>query len=411
MLGAADERRRRGLRRMRSIALALLLLAAAIFVVTHGREGGWAYLNAAAEAGMVGAVADWFAVTALFRHPLGIPVPHTAIIPERKDAIGRSLEDFVTDNFLTADNVRLRLANAQVPLRVAQWLTRPGNAERIVRESAPALARGLDSIDDREVADLLQRILLPRLAEEPVAPLGGHLLEGILRDRSHVGVVDTLVTEAHAWVRDNQETVASVIGARAPWWSPKWLDDTVITRIHAEIVSWLEEVRDDPDHRMRQAVDRFLGQLAYDLQHDPDTMARAESLKEHMLEHPAMADSLMSLWTSVRRALTEALADEDGELRARLVRALQDLGERVQHDQQLRGILDERLSQAAGHVVTTYGREISAVISQTIERWDGDEAARRIELHVGRDLQFIRINGTVVGALAGLVIYALSQLL
>ncbi len=396
---------------MQGIALGLLVIVAIIFVVTHGHSGVWAYVNAAAEAGMVGAVADWFAVSALFRHPMRLPIPHTAIIPERKDAIGRSLEDFVTDNFLTADNVQQRLAAAQVPLRIGQWLREPGNAERVVRESAPALARGLTSIDDREVADLLGRILLPRLAREPVAPLGGHLLEGILQDRSHVGVVDTLADEAYVWVRDNEETVAAIIGARAPWWSPKWLDDTVTARIHVELVAWLKEVRDNPQHRVREAIDRFLGQLAHDLQHDPDTMARAEALKERVLAHPSVTDSLLSLWGSVRQALVEALVDEDGELRARLALALRDLGERITSDEDFRSILDRRLEQIAGHVVTTYGREISGVISQTIERWDGQEAARRIELHVGRDLQFIRINGTVVGALAGLVIYALSQLL
>ena len=411
ILGEADAARRRGLRRMRTIALGLLVLAAVVFVLTHGHGGGWGYVNAAAEAAMVGAVADWFAVTALFRHPLGLPVPHTAIIPERKDSIGRSLEDFVTDNFLTAENVQMRLAAAQVPLRIGGWLTRPGNAERVVRESAPALARGLQSVDDQEVADLLERIVLPRLAREPIAPLGGHLLEGILQDRSHVGLVDLAIREIYVWVQENEDTIASIIGARAPWWSPKWLDDTVIARIHVELMSWLKDVRDDPDHQMRQALDHFLGQLAHDLQHDPSTMAKAESLKEHVLAHPSVSASLVSLWGSVRQAIVEALLDEHGELRARLVRALRDLGGRLTTDAELRESLDRRLGDVAGHVVSTYGHEISTVISQTIDRWDGDEASRRIELHVGRDLQFIRINGTVVGGLVGLLIHALAQFL
>ncbi|WP_246241798.1 DUF445 domain-containing protein [Flexivirga aerilata] len=411
VLGVADEERRRGLRRMRLVATSLLLVAAVIFVLTHGHGGVWGYVNAAAEAAMVGAVADWFAVTALFRHPLGLKVPHTAIIPERKDSIGRSLEDFVTDNFLTADNVQQRLATAQVPLRVGRWLQQPANAQRVVSESAPALARGVSSISDEEVGDLLHRIVLPRLAKEPIAPLMGTLLEGVVRDDSHRQLVDLVVRELHDWVRDNEETVSSIIGARAPWWSPRWLDETVTARLHLELVRWLADVRDNPDHQMRKAVDKLLAELADKLQHDPATMAQTEQLKEQALAHPSVGTSLVGMWGSVKRVLVEALQDEHGELRERMARALVDLGTRITTDDALRASLDRRLGQVAGHVVTTYGHEISTVISQTIDRWDGDEASKRIELHVGRDLQFIRINGTVVGGLVGLLIYSLAQLL
>ncbi|NHN56061.1 DUF445 domain-containing protein [Calidifontibacter sp. DB0510] len=396
---------------MRAVALSLLLLAAVIFVLTHGRGGVWGYVNAASEAAMVGAVADWFAVTALFRRPLGLPIPHTAIIPERKQTIARSLEDFVTDNFLTADNVRTRLQSAEVMLRVGRWLQEPANARRAVAEASPALARGVSSVKDSEVAELLDRILLPRLGREPIAPLAGSLLEGVVRDGSHRGLVDLGVTQLHDWVIANEETVSQILATRAPWWSPKSLDDIVIRRVHAEMVTWLADVRDNPDHRVREALDEFLRELAGRLQTDPDTQAKAEALKLTVLEHPSVAGSLVSLWGSVRRALVEALGDEDGELRARMARALGDLGGRIVTDASFRASLDRRLADAVVYMVTTYGRELSTVISQTIDRWDGREASQRIELHVGRDLQFIRINGTVVGGLVGLLIYTLAQLL
>jgi uncharacterized membrane-anchored protein YjiN (DUF445 family) len=368
-------------------------------------------VNAAAEAAMVGAVADWFSVTALFRHPLGLKVPHTAIIPERKDSIGHSLEDFVADNFLTAENVQQRLATAQVPLRAGRWLARPANASRVVTESAPALAKGINSISDAEVGDFLGRIVLPRLAREPVSPLLGSLLEGVVRDDSHRQLVDLVVRELHDWVRDNEATVTSLIGSRAPWWTPRWVDDTVATRLHTELVRWLADIRDTPDHQVRQAIDDLLAKLADNLQNDPTTMERAEQLKVRVLSHPSVNDSLVGMWQSVKRFVVESLEDPESDLRARLVRALSDLGGRIVTDDALRASLDRRLGEVTGHVVTTYGHEISTVISQTIERWDGDEASQRIELHVGRDLQFIRINGTVVGGLVGLVIYSLSQLL
>ncbi|GAB3585145.1 DUF445 domain-containing protein [Calidifontibacter terrae] len=411
ILGEADEQRRRGLRRMRALALSLLVFAAIVFVVTHGHGGGWGYVNATAEAAMVGAVADWFAVTALFRHPLGLPIPHTAIIPKRKDSIAVSLEDFVTENFLTEDNVQTRLEAAQVPARVGRWLQLPGSAERVVAELAPALAKGVASVQDDEVRRLLDRILLPRLGREPVGPLAGHLLEGVLADRSHRGLVDLGVRELHDWVSSNQGTIVDLLQQRAPWWSPKWLDDTVSTRVHTEIVAWLADVRDSPDHSARVALDNLLASLARDLQHDPDTIAKAEALKVRFLEHPSVAGSLVSLWGSVRTAIVEALADPGGELRERMAVALRDLGRRVTDDAEFRGSLDRRLAEVVGFAVRTYGRELSTVISQTIDRWDGNEAAERIELHVGRDLQFIRINGTVVGGLVGLLIYTVSQLL
>jgi len=410
-LSPADLQRRTRLRRMRLIAGSLLVAAAIVFVLTHDRGGVWGYVNAAAEAAMVGAVADWFAVTALFRHPLGLKVPHTAIIPERKDSIGHSLEDFVTDNFLTAENVQQRLATAQVPLRVGRWLADPANAARVVTESAPALAKGIDSISDAEVGDFLGRVLLPRLAREPVSPLLGTLLEGVVRDDSHRQVVDLVVRELHDWVRDNEQTVTSLIGSRAPWWSPRWLDDTVAARLHVELVRWLADIRDNPDHQVRRAIDDLLAKLADNLQNDPATMERTETLKVRVLSHPSVGDSLVGMWQSVKRVVVESLNDPDSDLRERLARAICDLGNRIVTDDGLRASLDRRLGEISGHVVTTYGHEISTVISQTIERWDGDEASRRIELHVGRDLQFIRINGTVVGGLVGLVIYSLAQLL
>ncbi|UIJ33511.1 DUF445 domain-containing protein [Allobranchiibius sp. GilTou73] len=396
---------------MRTVALGLLLLAAVIFVLTHGHGGVWGYVNAAAEAAMVGAVADWFAVTALFRHPMGVPIPHTAIIPERKDAIGASLEDFVAENFLTPDTVQERLAAAQIPARVGRWLAVRDNSVRVVRTAAPPLARGLESIDDREVLELLDRLVLPRLSREPIAPLAGHLLEGILRDRSHTSLVDLGVRELHDWVAANPETIVAILGSRAPWWSPKWLDDTVTSRIHLEILRFLADVRDDPEHQTRQALDHLLGQLAHDLQHDEATMAQAESLKEHLLKHPSVPGTVLALWASVRTAIVDGLRDEDSDLHARLSRALTDAGERLGTDEALRDSIERRLESIVGHVVTTYGRELTSVITTTIERWDGKEAASRIELHVGRDLQFIRINGTIVGGLVGLLIYTIAQLL
>ena len=408
-LTAADEGRRRGLRRMRALALGLLLLAAVVYVLTP-EDGGWGYVHATAEASMVGAIADWFAVTALFRHPLGLPIPHTALIPRRKQALGVSLQQFVTDNFLSEQVVRDRVAGAEISQRVGEWLEDPAHCARVVHEGSRASRLALARVSDTDVAALVVHELVPRLLAEPLSPAAGGLLAEVVRDRAHHGLVDLVLIEAADWLSDNEETVARVVSTRAPWWSPQWLDERVTHRIHTELVGWVSDVRDDPAHPARLALDSWLAQLAEDLQHDPETRASAERLKARLLGQPRVVGTSIALWNALRRALDTSLADPDSAVRVRAEVAVSDLGARLRDDAELRARIDGYLADAAAFVVTTYGDEITTVITDTVDRWDGDEAARRIELHVGRDLQFIRINGTLVGGLAGLLIHLASEL-
>lgn len=405
-----DEERRQGLRRTRFMATGLLVLAAIVFVLTHDRGGFWGYVNAGAEASMIGAVADWFAVTALFRHPLRLPIPHTAIIPRRKDSLATSLEQFFHDNFLTADTIRDRFLSAQVARRVGVWLAEPAHSRRIVSEATPFVRRLLDRIHEDDMRSFIQQTVLPRVRHEEVSPMAGALLGAVVEDGAHRGVVDIVARELHTWFVAHPTDVKRILAARAPWWSPQWLDETVINRVYQELVVWSQEIRDEPDHRIRQALDSYLAQLAEDLQHDEHTRERLEGLKERVLDHPQAAATVLRLWEAVKVVVLEALEDEDGHLRTRLATELTGFGARLQTDEELRGKIDEWSADAAVALVERYGAELTTVISSTIDRWDGEEAAKKIELHVGRDLQFIRINGTVVGGLVGVTIHALIQL-
>ncbi|TDU90742.1 uncharacterized membrane-anchored protein YjiN (DUF445 family) [Kribbella voronezhensis] len=411
VLSGADVVRRRGLRQMRLVALSLLVLAAVIYVLTLHHDGAWGYVNSAAEAAMVGALADWFAVTALFRHPLGLPIPHTAIVPTRKDSLAESLEQFVTENFLSEAVVAEKMRTAEVGRRVGEWLATGNHAERIVEEGARTIGAALPKLGDADVTAFVQGSLLPRFAKEPLSPIAGHFLKSVVDDGAHHALFELLMVEAYDWLLENRDTLAEVVGPRAPRWSPRWVDALVIDRIHREALSWLAGVRDDPHHPARKAVDRLLDQLADDLQHDPEMMERFEAFKRRMLTHPDMGTSLTAVWDAARTALIDAIADPNGHLRQRGAQLIKDLGHRLQTDDTLRARIDTRASEAVTYIIRTYGTEIVSIISDTIERWDGREAADRIELHVGRDLQFIRINGTVVGALVGLTIHTLTQLL
>jgi uncharacterized membrane-anchored protein YjiN (DUF445 family) len=405
-----DEARRAGLRRMRALAVSLLLLAAVVYAVTLGEEGAWGYVNAAAEAAMVGALADWFAVTALFRHPLGLPVPHTAIIPKRKNEIGRNLQDFVTTNFLTDEIARERLAAARVGERLGRWLGDRRHRDRVMAEVVRGARAGLGRLSDEEVRGLVEDFLLPRLAREPVSPIAGSLLEGVVADGAHHGLVDLAVEQLRDWLQENPGTYAAVLGERAPWWSPPWLDERVIGWSYTQVLAWLGDMAAYPQHPARQALDDLLRRLATDLQSDAEVMGRAEALKERLLTHPQVPATALGLWRSLREALETAMDDPGSYFYVRGDELLEHLGRHLVEDEPWRLRLEARLGEVVSFVVNTYGSELAEVISVTVDRWDGREAAERIELHVGRDLQFIRINGTVVGALAGLVIHALSQL-
>ncbi len=397
---------------MKLIALGLLLLAAAVYLATLrvSGDGVWGFVNAGAEEAMVGALADWFAVTALFRHPLGLPIPHTAIIPKRKDDIARNLQAFFTENFLTEAIVRERVAATHVGTRLGEWLQVETNAVRVVAEGSRLVRLALTRISDDDVNHLVSEVIVPRLRSEPLAGAAGDLLDAIVTDGAHHGLVDLVVGEVHDWLRRHPGTFDGIVGERAPRWAPKFINRRVVGWTYDQAMEWLWAIRRDRDHPTRAALDDLLRQVARDLQSNPVVAERAEKLKDRLLGHPQTAETIVSLWRTVQGSLDSALAAESSELKQRAVRAVQRLGDSLLDDDALRTRLEGRLEDASAFVVRTYGADLSTVISHTIERWDGEQAARRIELHVGRDLQFIRINGTVVGCLAGLGIHAISLL-
>jgi len=406
----ADEQRRRDLRRMKALATGLLVFAAVVYVLTLHRGGFLGYVNAGAEASMVGAVADWFAVTALFRRPLGLPIPHTALIPTRKAFIGRSLQEFVATNFLAEDVVRSRVTSAQVSRRIGTWLDDPDHAARVTGEVA-SLARGAMTVmRDEQVAAVLESVVLRRALERPWGPPAGRLLHRVVDDGAHRRLVDVAVEAVHEWLLANEEVVVRLVIERAPIWTPNWVDQRIGHRAYAEAVQLLGDVRADPDHRVRHALDGVLVQLATDLQFDAETMRRADAFRDGVLRHPDVRGSVQALWVTVRKVLEEAIDDPSSELRLRVLEGLVSLGRRLANDPALQASVDGYLVDAAGHLVSGYRNEVATVISETVDRWDAADASRRIELHVGRDLQFIRINGTVVGGHTGQVIHTVTVL-
>ncbi len=413
---AADADRRRGLRRMKSVALAFLLCATVIFLLcTWAQSRGAApwvgYVRAAAEAGMVGALADWFAVTALFRHPLGIPIPHTAIIKRKKDQLGEGLGEFIRENFLSPENVETKLRDAEVAGRLGKWLADRSHAERVATEASNVLRVLVEMLRDEDVQQVLDRMIVKRIAEPQWGPPVGRVLSQLLQEGRQEALIQLLADRAFEWSLNAGEVIERVIERDSPQWSPRWVDHLVGDRIHRELMDFTDKVRRNRDHELRRSATKFLFEFADDLQNDEATIQRAENVKEQIMARDEVARAAETAWGAAKRIILESVDDPSSTLRARIADSVMRIGESLRDDAELRDKVDNWIIRGAQHVVGEYGAEITTIVTDTVERWDADEASSRIELHVGRDLQFIRINGTVVGSLAGLVIYSIAQLL
>ncbi|MCX4645198.1 MULTISPECIES: DUF445 domain-containing protein [unclassified Streptomyces] len=401
---------------MKTTATGLLLLVAVIYVLAQWGQnsgaGAWAgYVAAAAEAGMVGALADWFAVTALFRRPLGLPIPHTAIIPTKKDQLGVSLGEFVGENFLSSDVVRQRLRAVGIGGRLGTWLAEPEHADRVTAELATALRGALTVLRDSDVQAVVGEAITRRADAQEVAPGIGKLLEKVVADGGHKRAVDLICARAHDWLVRHGDSVMDAVQGGAPGWTPRFVDRKIGDRVYKELLRFVTEMRDMPGHPARGALDRFLGDFASDLQSDTDTRARVERLKSEIIARPEVQDLIASTWSAVRAMIVAAAEDERSELRLRVRASLLSLGRRMATDHRLQAKVDGWVEGAATYVVTTYRKEITSLITDTVAGWDAEHTSKKIEAHIGRDLQFIRINGTVVGSLAGLAIYAVSRAL
>jgi uncharacterized membrane-anchored protein YjiN (DUF445 family) len=413
----SEAARRRDLRRHKAFATSLLFVATLVYLLCRwleatGRDGAWTgYVRAASEAGMVGALADWFAVTALFRHPLRIPIPHTAIIKRKKDQVGHALSSFVGENFLNAALITEKLSQARIPERAADWVLDQGGAERTGAEACRLIDLVVNGVDPAEADQLLRTLVVDKVSEPTWGPPLGRGLEQLISEGRTEPLVDAVVVWLDDKARDSEDLIVRLLDERTPTWAPRFVRDLVGDKVYSEVVNFTADVRNNPEHEARHAIRRFIGQLAQDLQHDPTVIARVENLKADIMNSATVQALPGVLWESVRSTLTTMARDEDSVLRTKIVSWVSEFATRVRTEEQLRESLEKRLVGAAAYLAENYAGEVTGIIGETVERWDADEASDRIELMVGKDLQFIRVNGTVVGSLAGLAIYSVSELM
>jgi uncharacterized membrane-anchored protein YjiN (DUF445 family) len=396
---------------MKHVALLLLALMAALFLLTVGRPEAWAgWLQAFAEAGMVGALADWFAVVALFRHPLGLPIPHTAIIPNRKDAIGENLARFVADHFLHPEVVRARLESENLAKSAALWLRSPRGRARIQELGVGATRWVLGALHEARVREFIGRLGSRELARFDLAPLLGRALQWLVEGGRHQEVLTQSLRVALVSLHDNRETIRENVRRGSPWWLPGFVDDRILVQMLDRIETLLLEMSLDSDHALRGDFNDWVERWAHNLQHSTEYRRWGDGLKRDLLENEALQDYVYRLWVDIVTALEEDLADPDSRFREEVGRVTDSLAAELETDPAIQEWANRWLVELAVATVDENRHAIASLISDTVRRWDAVETSLRIEGAIGRDLQFIRINGTLVGGLVGLAIHAFKVL-
>ncbi len=403
------------LRRMRMVATGLLVAMAIVYALARSQEATShpvvGFIRAFAEAAMVGGLADWFAVTALFRHPLGVPIPHTAIIPRNKDRIADTLAGFLRDYFLVPRVVARRMGRLDIAGAAGRWLAGPrGTGEGRMRRGASRLVVDmLESLDQDRLGAMVRGALAGQLRGIEVAPLIGQALSAAIAENRHIPLIDGIVRWAGRTIEANEPILRDMVSARAGS-ILRWtgLDSTLANAILDGLHKMVLEMADDPNHPLRAKAEEGLATLAVDLQHSPELRARIETLKNDLLANPALGQWWQGMWERMRATLLRMARDPDAVMDGRFGEALRQLGETLQSDPRLSATINRFARRAAVGIAASYGDGIVRLVSDTIRGWDTETLTTRLENTVGRDLQYIRVNGTIVGGLVGVVIHAVD---
>ncbi len=399
---------------MKMIATGMLVVMAGVYVATriigpiHPLVG---FVKAFAEAAMVGGLADWFAVTALFRHPLGLPIPHTAIIPRNKDRIGDTLATFLRDNFLTPAVVARRMRGLDVAGAAGRFLASEdrGGSGRLRDGASRLLADILESLDDDRLGGMAKTAVAERLRRMDVSPLLGQTLTAAIREGRHVPLLDGIINRASLIIASNEDIIRDMVHERAGR-ILRWtgLDENVSNAVITGLNKLVFDMADTPDHPLRLKINEMLEDLAFDLQNNEVMQARVQGLKDELVDNPAMQAWIDGLWQQGRAALLRAARDPDKAMAGKLGDTLRQLGQTLQTDDRIRTTINRFARRAAVGATASYGDGIVKLVSDTIRSWDVGKVTERVETAVGRDLQYIRINGTLVGGLVGLTIHAVD---
>jgi uncharacterized membrane-anchored protein YjiN (DUF445 family) len=405
--------------RMRRLANGMLLAIMGLFVFSHmwepeGQEWDmhWRFVRAFAEAAMVGGLADWFAVTAIFRHPLGLPIPHTAVIPKNQDRIAEAVGRFIADNFLKPELVAERVKDKDLSEALGKWLAEPTQSTALAGGLVSAVPALLDALDDETVAAFLREQAAEAAEGASIAPAFGSVLEALAEQGRHQAILDTLLKQGYRLLESNQDMIRDRIRGRSGWLmrfvsADKKVADTVIDAVN----DLLYEVASNRDHPVREQLNQMVAEFADDLRRDPELQARVGSWLQDAAKHPSVAGAVEAGWVEFKAALRRDCASPEGRLRAWMQNALTNLGAGLLRETHVREALNVRLRGLLVQLAARHGEDVARLVSETIRKWDSQTIVDKLEINVGRDLQYIRLNGTIIGGLVGLVLHAGAELL
>lgn len=403
------------LRRMQRAATGLLGLVALVYVVARLYEAAHpaiGYLRAFCEAALVGGLADWFAVTALFRHPLRIPLPHTAIVPRNKDRIGRTLGEFVQRHFLSDDVVVARLADIDFARIASRWLADAQRTGPVIEHVARWVPQVLDTVAHEPARHFLQQNLVAALGRIEFAPLAGNVLEILTANDQHQRLLDEMLAQAHRFLAEAEPEIRVKVRERTAWlWHKLGVDEAISDRLIRAAEESLAEIAEDPQHALRQRFASVVHDYIRDLRESPEHRARAERFKQSLIDHPLLGEYLGQVWDRLRERVREDACAPGSRLRAGLQDAVRAVGKGVLADDAVADALNGWLRRALADLVRQRRQAVAALIEDTVRRWDASAFTQRIELAIGRDLQYIRVNGTLIGGSIGLLIHAVSGFL
>ncbi len=398
--------------RMKRVATGLFLAMTLLFVVTKYFEASspvLPFIRAFAEAAMVGALADWFAVTALFRRPLGLPIPHTAIVPRSKDRIGAGLGRFISRNFLQPEQVQRRLKDMDLAGNTAAWLIEGDRARRVAQGIAGAVPRVLGLLNEGKIASWLQSTLTERLRNADIAHLLAEGLEILIRGGRHKAIVDLIIFHADLAIHSEENMFRTRVSDKMDWFPKLFsVDAAASDALLTAIKDTLKDAAKDPNHSIRTRIDEALAHLARDLRHDPNLRDQLQRWVREVSDHQVVRTYVTNVWSDLKKTLREQSPEETDRLTNAIAAGLEDLARAIEHDDELRESLNQRLKSWAVELADAQGAGVGTMVAETIQGWDARTVVDQIEAAVGRDLQYIRISGTVIGGLAGLTIHSLS---
>ncbi len=402
----SDEEKRRQLIYMKRIATGLLGVSAVVFLIAHQQSGfGWGLVRAISEASMVGGLADWFAVTALFRHPMGIPIPHTAIISKNKDRIGAALGNFVYKHFLTPELIKTKLTNLNLGERIGEWLANPEKTRSVLEALTTGVTNLLDRLNDDDIRAFIRQNISDELLKTDLAPRLGRMIDGLMDSDRFRDLLDFLLLNTAQGLDRNKEKIEQWMDDNLNWVQRTFLKQ-VVRRTPGELL----HILDDQEHRFRKLVYAGVQDMADNLQENPEWHLKLTDIKQQILQREEVRAYLGDIWTTLKIRIQTDLTKDDSQIKFRLQQGAASLGEAMLRDEAVRNAINRNVEQIITEIVTTRGSEVAIFISDTVRKWDAQTMVDRVEINIGRDLQFVRINGTIVGGLVGALLFLITRL-